>query len=85
MKTRYFMAIFLSVVCMFAWADDPDDSGIGGTGRGDAPEVDFFESPDVLESLDIPLPTDDIPGLSDMEIIDGDEFEGDVETGTANE
>lgn len=69
MKTRYALLIAL-LHCSYLSAAEPNDGGIGGTGRGDAPlNIDAFETPDGLDGLDIPLPTDqisDVPGSEDL-------------------
>lgn len=78
MKINCLFVLALFTVSFMAWADEPDDSGIGGTGRGDVPDVEAFEAPDILEGLDIPLPTDDIPDFGSID--DADDLEVDVIT-----
>jgi len=65
------------VVSLYLWsmsliAVEPNDGGIGGTGRDTGPvEVDVFERPEV-DIIDIPLPTDVLEGVPDFsEMTDG--------------
>ena len=75
MKTKILLVCSFLVISISTWADEPDDSGIGGTGRGGPPDIEFFEAPDVLEALDIPLPTDDIPDFGAIDDLpDADEL-----------
>ncbi len=61
--------LLLLVLCLYSLggvAADPNDGGIGGTGKGKgAVEVDVFERPD-LETIDVPLPTDAFSGVPNV-------------------
>ena len=62
----------------YAKAKGPDEGGIGGTGIHDAPDVELFEAPELIdgvEDLAPELPEITVPDI-ELPAIDAPEFDG---------
>ena len=86
---RLFIVLFV-FLSLSALADEPNDGGIGGTGHGGGDtSFDIFEVPDVVDDIELELPTDDISGIPEIHddaLPDFDAVEGmdDVESASEN-